>query len=83
MQKSFLSTICSDVDNRIQFRCLVVVKYAESLDSNLFADVCFIDRVAVSDMTLKAELHGNMSIGSRVIMKHTHVNERKGANTGY
>jgi hypothetical protein len=45
--------------------------------------VCFIERVAVSDMTLKAEIHGNMSIGSGVIMEHTHVNGRKETNTGY
>jgi len=38
--------------------------------------VCFIDMVTVSDMTLKAELHGNMSIGSRVIMEHTHTCKR-------
>jgi hypothetical protein len=82
MQKYFLNTNFSDADNRTQFRCLGLSKDAESLDSYLFADVCFIDRVAVSDMTLKAELRGNMSIGSRVIMERTHVNGRKGTNTG-
>jgi len=45
--------------------------------------VCFIEMVAVTDMALQAEIHGNMSVGSGVIMEHTHVNGLKGTNTGY
>jgi hypothetical protein len=45
--------------------------------------VGFNDRVPVSNMTLNAELQGNMSVGSRVIIEHEYVKRPKGTDTEY